>query len=351
MKNLKVLKKKGTQQLVFTGTKTQEINLREYNAIKTGAISGLILFEIVQEQKPVILSSDLGDLVPVKEHLERAVLSKSMFCALIKSAIGILEALKKSFFNLNLLLYNPQSVYIDPNNWELHFVYIPVQPYMTEEKPRDFFKGIIRYASFDQTENTDYVQNYIQIINEGADVSLFVLKEFINVLDQNVDRADSTLRCPKCNSFVSSGDTSCGMCGYSLQKHYSQEDNQKASTDRHSSFSVNEDESGLITVFRAGNIKKAYLVNESGNETIPISKIPFRIGKLLDTSDHRIENNAVSRKHADIVKENDIFYVIDLYSTNGTYVNGKRIQSGVKEKIADQDIVCFANAKYTFIIE
>ena len=142
-----------------------------------------------------------------------------------------------------------------------------------------------------------------------------------------------------------------GHNGRLLQKHYSQEDNPKASTDRQPSFSVNEDENGLITVFRAGIIKKAYLVNESGNETIPISKTPFRIGKLLDTSDYRIENNAVSRKHADIVKENDTYYVIDLYSTNGTYVNGKRIQSGVKERIAGHDIVCFANAKYTFKID
>ena len=68
-------------------------------------------------------------------------------------------------------------------------------------------------------------------------------------------------------------------------------------------------------------------------------------------TDYRIQNSAVSRKHADIIKEQGQYFVMDLGSTNGTYLGGRRIQTGVKELLSDGAIVRFANAEYKVHID
>jgi hypothetical protein len=49
------------------------------------------------------------------------------------------------------------------------------------------------------------------------------------------------------------------------------------------------------------------------------------IGRSRD-ADVQIEDPNVSRRHAEIVQEGSVYWLIDLGSTNGTEVDGKRVQ-------------------------
>src|SRR6478752_3240644 len=51
----------------------------------------------------------------------------------------------------------------------------------------------------------------------------------------------------------------------------------------------------------------------------------FRIGRAEDC-DVRIVDDYVSRAHADVAFENGCWCFIDLGSSNGTFVNGERVQ-------------------------
>jgi hypothetical protein len=57
----------------------------------------------------------------------------------------------------------------------------------------------------------------------------------------------------------------------------------------------------------------------------PLSKDQLSIGRL-DTSDVALADPGASRRHAEIRREGDEWVVVDLGSTNGTIVNGKRVQ-------------------------
>ena len=67
-----------------------------------------------------------------------------------------------------------------------------------------------------------------------------------------------------------------------------------------------------------------------GEEEIVINKTPFVIGK--DSScDFSIKGDTyISRKHCRIVKQEDSYYIEDLDSTNGTFVDGEEIKGKVK---------------------
>lgn len=84
-------------------------------------------------------------------------------------------------------------------------------------------------------------------------------------------------------------------------------------------------------------------------ESVTIDKDEFRIGKNGEMSDYVIRNNtSVSRQHAVIQRSNGQFYVTDLGSTNGTFVNDKRISGTVQ--LQDGDNIRYADEISVFNI-
>jgi FHA domain len=59
-----------------------------------------------------------------------------------------------------------------------------------------------------------------------------------------------------------------------------------------------------------------------------------------------LDDVTVSRRHAEIVRENDVFTIRDLGSLNGTYVNRKRIES---TQLTDDDEVQIGKYRMTFL--
>ena len=80
---------------------------------------------------------------------------------------------------------------------------------------------------------------------------------------------------------------------------------------------------------------------------ILINKPEFLIGKKEDAVDGVITcNNAISRVHCKIVFESGKYYVVDLGSANGTYINGSKIPPNQKIQIKDKDKVQLANSEF-----
>ena len=75
--------------------------------------------------------------------------------------------------------------------------------------------------------------------------------------------------------------------------------------------------------------------NDKILKTIESDKNEFLIGRNAD-NDIVIENLAVSKLHARIVKKDGSYYIEDLNSTNGTYLNKVRI---TKKDLKNRDII------------
>ena len=73
--------------------------------------------------------------------------------------------------------------------------------------------------------------------------------------------------------------------------------------------------------------------------SIPDGEMPFTVGRDDENKLH-IDSTAVSRFHAVLFAENGEHFVQDMESTNGTYLNGKRVK---KAKINPGDKVTVAN--------
>ncbi len=74
------------------------------------------------------------------------------------------------------------------------------------------------------------------------------------------------------------------------------------------------------------------------------------LGKLRGTADVVIPQPTVSRIHAKIRRVDQEYYLTDLNSRNGTYLNGKQISNDENRRITQGDEISFADAEYTFFI-
>lgn len=82
-----------------------------------------------------------------------------------------------------------------------------------------------------------------------------------------------------------------------------------------------------------------------------INSNEFVIGKSADKVDGLITfNKAISRVHCKIIYQNGNYYIIDLGSANGTYVNSKKLQVQSPEPINNGDKVRLANVDFTITI-
>lgn len=75
---------------------------------------------------------------------------------------------------------------------------------------------------------------------------------------------------------------------------------------------------------------RAWLEAPEGGSRVPLQKLPFSLGRALD-NDLVLEDKRVSRHHAQIRKRQSRLCLVDLDSTNGTYVNGELIKERLLE--------------------
>lgn len=80
---------------------------------------------------------------------------------------------------------------------------------------------------------------------------------------------------------------------------------------------------------------------------IVINKEDFIIGKKFDSVDGLIQfNKAISRVHCKIVHSGKKYFIADLNSSNGTYVNGARVDPNRQASIAPGDKIRLANSDF-----
>src|SRR5262245_7976996 len=87
---------------------------------------------------------------------------------------------------------------------------------------------------------------------------------------------------------------------------------------------------------------------KSGEEQI--FNLPQDIITLGRTSacDIELNDKSISRKHAELVREGDDYFVIDLKSGNGTFLNGKKIRPIEKHLLRPNDIIKIENFEIHF---
>ncbi len=86
-----------------------------------------------------------------------------------------------------------------------------------------------------------------------------------------------------------------------------------------------------------------HLVRQSDGEQVPLHPLPFRIGRRPGL-ELVLEDESISKVHAEIYADGDGLRVRDFESTNGTFVNGEGVEDG---PIREGDVLHFADLEFS----
>ena len=80
-----------------------------------------------------------------------------------------------------------------------------------------------------------------------------------------------------------------------------------------------------------------------------LDSIDFILIERASGNEAQLHSSAVSHQHARIIRQEREFYIEDLNSTNGTFVNGVMLAYTQKKKLEPMDRVTFADVEYLFV--
>ena len=66
------------------------------------------------------------------------------------------------------------------------------------------------------------------------------------------------------------------------------------------------------------------------------------------TVDVNLDNQYVSRRHFQVSNQDGVFFIADLDSTNGTFLNGERLTPQEERRLRDQDLIGLAGDQIVF---
>lgn len=149
-------------------------------------------------------------------------------------------------------------------------------------------------------------------------------------------------RCPRCDADNPGDSGVCGNCGQEL-----------------TGFAPLADDDTLIMRLVAGETSARprepsgrahlWLLDPTGQQVERAAEIPpdqpVLVGRRADST-VVLPSNTVSRRHAQIWRENDGYYVSDLGSTNGTLLNGEPVIGA--ERLNDRDEIAVGIYKLIF---
>lgn len=130
----------------------------------------------------------------------------------------------------------------------------------------------------------------------------------------NATQTIKPVQCPICKTFNPAGMMFCIECGLIFDR------------------ALPDD------AFGAPVVRLPVLVEASSGREHPVRPGVNVVGREGDVM---LPDSKVSRKHAQVVSDDGVITVEDLGSTNGTLVNGDRLESGSKRELNKGDIVSF----------
>lgn len=101
------------------------------------------------------------------------------------------------------------------------------------------------------------------------------------------------------------------------------------------------------TTFLGANDKNPILKDLSTGDVYEVTSNPFTIGKS-QTCSLVIADKVVSRHHAEVVQYGDKYFIKDLSSTNGTFINGNKLMADTDVELKDGQEIIFANKKFVY---
>lgn len=372
MSKLKV-KYKDNQIIVISKLdKTEEINQQELSVMQSKIIRGLMKPNIEGARK---ISYIAPNGITLKKYLSNNITKNDFFLVFAQ----ILEAVKsvdRNSFNVNNLVSNINYSFINERTKEVHFIYQPIRSQVISSSLASFLYDVAYGVNLELGADYQDINRLIEYMKSLSVFSIQKVEDYILKIYPQVYKQVKRQK-PGQSQMLRGDDL---YYRQNDMKKHRQSDNhydemmndtvllaEESGTallndfDDNATSLLDEDDNATslllddsdVTSLLVENAKSyPYLIRISTYDRIEINKSVFKIGKSNSCVDYAVlDNNAVSREHADIIIRDKRYFVKDNNSTNKTFINGVVLSANQDFEIFDGDTLTFANEIFEFHID
>ncbi len=351
----------------------------QYCILTRGGIRGLLPCSLRYINGEAYLYYDITSRQNVAQLYGKQVIDRAWFRDFLWSYEQVCQELGRFLLDEKNILVYPEQIFEDLGNHNFFFLYLPYNEegngfmrfleFVLEHMDYDDVELVERvYFMYEQYEKYGDVYLQGQIFEDGRSLSEGVEQEKLldsvmcfedegNVeSDLVVGREVATLA-PVSEESQKEKKSFFGRFGlkrkkYTEQKLQYQETMLAAMEGRavaEETEYLEEDYGRTIYIEQKAEeqgIRKLY--TPDGRVVAKLEKDVFVIGKQKGEVDLVLEDDTISRLHSRICKEEDIVYLEDLNSTNGTFKNGLRLQPYEKRRLEEGDEVRFGKLLFVY---
>lgn len=361
----------------------KEVDLDALNLVASGEIVGFCQCSYKNESKHHHFIYNTNDLIPLTQL--QAGMSFENVIDILSAAADMIQTLAEN----NLLLDNVKNAreYVFKADVGYRFVYIPII-----QKPRlsikDYFCKLVSVIHYKDVRLSQFIKELRKKKdNEQALAYLTAFAASYNLQHNYFDEATSLLSDEGVTTLLRDKDVT-SLLGIGIntsenetssrlsddgdttvlsRENYSDEydvvntDPGSARLTEYFQDKSGEYETTVLTsqpVFQNQPMNREieseyylYLIRNLNGERITIDMTPFTIGKDSANMDFVLNNDSVSRHHATVIYEKGNYYIMDNNSTNGTMIEGIRLQAGEKGEIGNGYIISLGNESFQAHIE
>lgn len=348
----------------------------EEKMISHATIKGILFADYICEDGQCNLWYDITGKTSLDILLEEKALDYELLCHIFVEIYEAVEGLEDLLLRGENILLTPETIFWDYRDQEVFFCYCPGEMESVEAR----FIQLVEYLlkKLDHADERAVEMTY-EIYNQatGSGWSLHDLKKLVclsydieemqkdNIEEEafqeleeiSVQRSRSSIwqqmKSGRCWTKI--GETVRNLVAKYMNPLWKRtsEDN-----DREEECFVFEPEKEVVETVARPTVLLAQLVRppegilryegNGGCQDIVIDKAEIIIGNDAEC-DGWISSTTVSRRHAKITRKEDIYFLEDLNSTNGTYVGGQLLNFKSKVSLQKNETVVFADEKFRFI--
>ncbi len=305
-------------------------------------------------------------------------LKHDAFLAVLRNlADVVIEVKNNGFMQCENIETSLDKIFIDSNNYKVSLVYLPIS---TLSQPDSF----IVFENKLKSNILAAISNYPNLMSAYVGTLCEYLKSPVSTIEQLRELLNSgSGQLSSLNSQLPQGSENCMTPDYKAREYREYSGGIVSGggyacqpsdvSPQQSTKAPNPKKGGFFGLFASKQnkppVKAVYQANDSGateilddlfmpsimlvgvktpvKVEIVINKEDFIIGKKFDSVDGLIQfNKAISRIHCKIIFSGKKYFITDLSSSNGTYVNGARIEPNRQVGIAPGDKIRLANSDF-----
>ena len=351
----------------------------QYCILTRGGIRGLLPCSLRYINGEAYLYYDITSRQNVAQLYGKQVIDRAWFRDFMWSYEQVCQELGRFLLDEKNILVYPEQIFEDLSNHNFFFLYLPYNEegngfmrfleFVLEHMDYDDLELVERvYFMYEQYEKYGDVYLQGQIFEDGRSLNEGVEPEKTPdsvMYFENEGNVESDLIAGREDGAIMSVTEEApkekkGFFGrfglkkktYAVQKQQYQETMLAAMEGRavaEETEYLEEDYGRTIYIeqkVEEQGIRKLY--TPDGRVIAKLEKDVFVIGKQKEEVDLVLEDDTISRLHARICKEEDIIYLEDLNSTNGTFKNGLRLQPYEKRRLEEGDEVRFGKLLFVY---